>query len=81
MDSERESLIRFWKGNLRSAQRGAAITVTEAGIEALLAALSSEPAALWTCPECAFSFSAEHENDTPEGGYSCPVCELANLRW
>lgn len=28
------------------------------------------------CPDCAFTFDACHENDTPEGGYSCPVCAV-----
>ena len=27
------------------------------------------------CPDCAFTFSAEHTDDTPDGGYSCPNCE------
>ena len=35
-------------------------------------------AKLWTCPECAFSFDAMHENEG--GGYSCPLCENERLR-
>ena len=43
-----------------------------------LASLQANQAVkLWTCPDCAFSFAAEHENEG--GGYSCPVCESAAL--
>jgi len=34
---------------------------------------------LWSCPKCGFTFDATHSNDTPEGGYTCPVCEEARL--
>jgi rubrerythrin len=27
---------------------------------------------LWTCPDCAFTFGAEHTD--PDGGHSCPLC-------
>lgn len=36
------------------------------------------PPALWECPDCAFSFAAEH-TDTATGEHSCPVCENARL--
>lgn len=26
------------------------------------------------CPDCAFTFDADHEDDRPEGGYTCPNC-------
>lgn len=32
------------------------------------------------CPVCAFTFDADHENDTPEGGYTCPLCVEIDLR-
>jgi rubrerythrin len=36
---------------------------------------------LWTCPDCAFSFAAEHtNNDGDKSGHSCPLCESARLR-
>lgn len=41
--------------------------------------LYTQPVALWTCPDCGFGFDAAHTNE-PNGGYSCPVCELAALR-
>jgi len=33
----------------------------------------------WICPDCAFTFSAEH-TDADGVGYSCPVCENVQLR-
>lgn len=36
------------------------------------------PSELWTCPDCAFTFAAEHEN-TDGSGYSCPACAEAAL--
>ena len=33
---------------------------------------------LWECPECAFGFDRMHTDEG--GGYSCPVCELAEVR-
>ncbi|HET7025076.1 MAG TPA: DUF3850 domain-containing protein, partial [Gemmatimonadales bacterium] len=53
-----------------------------APLVARLAALEAEIAAapkLWECPDCAFTFDAAHEDDTPQGGYSCPVCAVAAL--
>jgi hypothetical protein len=35
----------------------------ESGVECVIA------------PCCGFVFAAEHKDDTPEGGYSCSVCE------
>lgn len=32
---------------------------------------------LWNCPNCAFSFAAEHTN--ADGSYTCPVCAEARL--
>lgn len=32
------------------------------------------------CPDCVFTFDAVHENDEPEGTYSCPLCETIALR-
>lgn len=32
---------------------------------------------LWVCPDCAFGFDAVHGDEG--GGYSCPVCENADL--
>jgi hypothetical protein len=32
---------------------------------------------LWECPDCAFAFDAMHKDE--DGGYSCPVCEVARL--
>lgn len=40
------------------------------------AELEAARAALWTCPDCAFSFAAEHAD--ADGGHSCPAC--AELR-
>ena len=34
---------------------------------------------LWTCDRCGFSFDAEH-TDEPNGGYSCPCCELDDYK-
>ena len=31
------------------------------------------------CPSCGFCMDASHENDTPDGGYSCPNCEVTRL--
>lgn len=31
------------------------------------------------CPGCAFTFDAQHEDDTPDGGYSCPSCHYGVL--
>lgn len=28
------------------------------------------------CEYCGFEYHKQHEIDTPEGGYSCPLCEL-----
>lgn len=33
----------------------------------------------YVCPDCAFTFSAEHI-DADGAGYSCPVCEMGDLR-
>lgn len=33
---------------------------------------------LWECPDCAFGFDRIHTDE--DGGYSCPVCELAEVR-
>jgi hypothetical protein len=44
---------------------------------ALRAAQAERDAALWTCPDCAFSFDASHEDTN--GGYSCPCCAEARL--
>jgi hypothetical protein len=35
---------------------------------------------LWTCPACAFTFDACHQDDKPEGGYSCPACAELELQ-
>lgn len=35
-------------------------------------AASVETTTMWTCPECAFSFDACHNDEG--GGYSCPLC-------
>jgi hypothetical protein len=32
------------------------------------------------CPDCAFTFDAVHENDEPEGTYSCPLCAELSFR-
>ncbi|MGA4718839.1 hypothetical protein [Fictibacillus nanhaiensis] len=28
------------------------------------------------CENCGFEYHKQHEVDTPEGGYSCPLCDL-----
>jgi hypothetical protein len=33
--------------------------------------------ALWSCPDCAFTFDAMHTD--PDGGYTCPACEELRL--
>jgi len=47
----------------------------------LLATVDAERArasqAMWTCPDCAFSFAAEHTD--PDGSYTCPCCAEAAL--
>jgi len=35
-------------------------------------------AVMWTCLDCGFSFDAQHEDEG--GGYTCPVCEVDDLR-
>lgn len=35
----------------------------------------------YICPDCAFTFSAEHVDIDAEGaGYTCPLCEVNDLR-
>lgn len=51
-------------------------------VERLLATLEEaqqQKVELWECEDCGFGFDAIHENDTPEGGYSCPLCAEARL--
>lgn len=31
----------------------------------------------YSCPECGFSFNAQHVCDDKERGYTCPLCEAA----
>ena len=38
-----------------------------------------ETLAVWSCPDCAFTFDAFH-TDTETGGYSCPACAEIELR-
>lgn len=33
---------------------------------------------LWECPDCAFGFDRMHTDE--DGGYTCPVCEVAEVR-
>lgn len=33
---------------------------------------------LWHCDNCGFGFDACHTNE--DGGYTCPVCELAEMK-
>jgi hypothetical protein len=42
-------------------------------------ALASEQESLWSCPECAFTFDAKHEN-VNGSGLSCPECEGIKFR-
>jgi rubrerythrin len=42
-----------------------------------LRAASRELVACWSCPDCAFTFDAMHED--AEGGYSCPACAEIRL--
>ena len=39
--------------------------------------VAPDPSGTWTCPDCAFSFAAEHTD--AGGGYSCPVCAETRL--
>ncbi len=32
----------------------------------------------WICPDCAFTFSAEHTN-TDGSGYTCPLCAVNGM--
>ena len=41
-------------------------------------AMSQTFVKLWTCPNCAFSFDALH--DDGKGHYDCPVCSEHRLR-
>src|SRR6266545_4315065 len=50
-----------------------------AELRATREALAARPE-LWTCPACAFTFDACHQDDTPEGGYSCPSCAELRLQ-
>lgn len=37
----------------------------------------------WICPDCAFTFSAEHtdmSDGVDTGEYTCPLCEVNGLR-
>ncbi|MEK4878898.1 MULTISPECIES: hypothetical protein [Paenibacillus] len=48
----------------------------------LLAALEEsqqQKVELWECEDCGFAFPAMYEDDTPEGGHSCPVCAETRL--
>jgi hypothetical protein len=38
----------------------------------------SELRKIWECPDCCFGFDAMHTD--PGGGYSCPECEVGQLR-
>jgi hypothetical protein len=63
------------------ATEGAAtdIGLLAAELRAAHKALAAQPA-LWTCPACAFTFDACHQDDTPEGSYSCPCCAELRLQ-
>jgi hypothetical protein len=50
-----------------------------AELRAAREALAAQPE-LWTCPACAFAFDACHQDNTPEGGYSCPACAELRLQ-
>lgn len=49
------------------------------GVDALRQVARDELVKVWSCPDCGFSFDAFHTDD-PDGGYSCPVCEVGRLR-
>jgi len=49
-----------------------------ARIEDLEARKGSAVNEMWDCPDCAFSFDAMH-TDNVTGGYSCPLCRVADL--
>lgn len=34
---------------------------------------------IWECHGCGFRMDAGHEDDTKEGGYTCPLCEETRL--
>ncbi len=55
------------------------LPVVAAELRAAREALAAQPE-LWTCPACAFTFDACHQDDTPEGGYSCPSCAEQRLQ-
>lgn len=51
-------------------------------IDDVLAALEEsqqQKVELWECEDCGFAFPAMYEDDTPEGGHSCPVCAETRL--
>jgi len=70
---------------IRPAENPVEIGATTLIATAELNRLRSESAILrdehrmWECPDCAFAFAAEHDDEG--GGYSCPVCENARLHW
>ena len=33
----------------------------------------------YQCPDCGFEYNAQHTQDDEEGGYICPLCEVADL--
>lgn len=34
---------------------------------------------MYHCPDCGFEYNAQHKEDDKEGGYICPLCEVAEL--
>ena len=61
---------------LNGALRELAIASSESLAEAR-SDLKASQEALWTCPDCAFSYDARHA--LPDGTFNCPVCGEARL--
>ncbi|WP_143766792.1 MULTISPECIES: hypothetical protein [Paenibacillus] len=49
------------------------------GLLATLEESQQQKVELWECEDCGFAFPAMYEDDTPEGGHSCPVCAETRL--
>lgn len=65
--------------NIRRVTFGSPVSYSNAEWQRKInAILDDAEVKLWTCPDCAFTYAAEH-TDTETGKNSCPVCELAAI--
>lgn len=78
-DEEREVIYQEFKEGRLPGWMFKRILDSERHAWAALEETENKVVELWECEDCGFAFDAIHENDTPEGGYSCPLCAESRL--